>query len=168
MPHPAPTPSIRPDGLQLEENRSAQYVTWVVQRIGWGLFALIVATAIAGLTGRGGLFGQQVVQVDAGQIEAPRVARRGNATVLTIRFAGQSGRHTLHMSLPAQVAMIDAVQPAPVTAVATPQGIARTFAAQGPAPHEVAIRLVPQTAGWLNLPLTLDGVPADLSMFVWP
>lgn len=43
-----------PDGLEIDENPGQQRLSWVVQRIGWGVMALVIASSVMGaLGGRG-------------------------------------------------------------------------------------------------------------------
>ena len=46
--------AVRPDGLQLDEDRGFQRRFWRAERIAWGTFAAIMLAALSGLFGGSG------------------------------------------------------------------------------------------------------------------
>src|SRR3546814_10863353 len=91
-------PSIRPDGLQVEDHRGYQEKLWTVERAAWIVFIVITLAAALGATGAGGPLSRQVAVTEHGRIDYPRIARWQASDELTIEFAARSGRSEEHTS----------------------------------------------------------------------
>lgn len=160
---------IREDGLQLKEHRAFQRGFWLAERLGWAGFALVIALALSGLTGRGGGFAQAEHRAGAALVELPRVARRGETAVLHVDFGRESGRHLLsvggdmlsHFDL-------EEVAPWPLRSVATTDGMALQFEAVGAPPHGVRLYLRARKAGLADVRIVADGAGVTARTLILP
>lgn len=159
---------IRADGLQLADHRRFQRGFWLAERIGWAGFGLVIALALAGLTGRGGWMSVQEAQVGTARVEWPRVARRGETVAVVLSFA-DGARHEVelgkdlldHYDLAGTV-------PDPVRSVATPDGIAMLVDTEGRAPQTVRVALRARRVGAVDMRIVADGVVASGRGLVLP
>ncbi|HEY9550390.1 MAG TPA: hypothetical protein VIR45_12895 [Kiloniellaceae bacterium] len=150
-------PSIRPDGLQVEDHRGYQEKLWTVERAAWIVFILITLAAALGATGAGGPLSRQVAVTEHGRIDYPRIARWQASDELTVEFAASSGLRSLRLSPEfARSFQVESVQPMPERVEATPDGQVMHFAAaDGPA--QVVMHLRPQSPGLARYRASLNG-----------
>jgi hypothetical protein len=168
---PAPhQPPVRADGLQLDEPRAFQRRFWTAQRWSWAVFALLIALALAGGTGGGGLLSRQVIETAEGAVEAPRIARRGAADTLRLTLRGEGPTRTVTVSETfGQAFEMTGFHPLPSRVEALPGGERWSFAAEDAAPARVTVRLRPSAIGPVRFGLALgDGPTHDLAVFVLP
>lgn len=150
--------SVRLDGLQLDESRPFQRVVWALQRAAWFLFALTIAAALAGATGRGGPLAESSVTRAAAVATVPRIARRGAPARLVVAFRQDAPDHRLFLppALLRQFA-VQTARPRPVAELAVDGGVLLLFAAAGPPPHVVELDLRAVMAGYGRLVPIADG-----------
>lgn len=162
-------PPVRSDGLQLEENRTFQRWFWMAERIGWAGFAVVIALALSGVTGRGGWLAVAEHRSGAALVEVPRVARRGESTVLRVHFGRTGGRHLLAVGadLLAHFDMLE-VTPRPVRSVAAGGGLALQFESAGPPPHGVRLHLRARRAGIAEARIVADGAGVTVRSLILP
>lgn len=160
---------VRADGLQLDENRSFQRGFWMVERIGWAGFALVILLSLAGLTGRGGWFAVAEHRAGVALVEMPRVVRRGETAVLRVQFGRDGGRHLLGLGEELLAHFdLEAVAPRPLRSVAAGDGLALQFEAVGPAPHSVRLFLRARTAGLARVQVAADGAGVAVRSLILP
>lgn len=160
---------VRPDGLQLDEQRGLQAWTWVAQRVIWALCLGLVVLALAGGTGRGGPLATRQVQVADALVDLPRITRRGATEIILIRFRADGQAAVL--GLPADLAQrfeIQTITPRPVQESLTRDGIRLVFATDGPPPHVVALHLRAREAGLLRGRLQLGDAPLRFAILTLP
>lgn len=118
---------------ELNEDLAYQRVFWRIERVAWGLFAMVVLAAFIGLTGGGGLLAQGRAETPRGVVEYPRFSRWQAVDQLTVRLAPDIGeRATVKLDRRfAEVFDITSVLPEPETVTATPAGIRYEFATDG-------------------------------------
>jgi hypothetical protein len=155
-------------GLDVPENRALQHRTWLVQRVSWVGFAVIIVLALLGYTGSGGPWSQQtIVGVDS-RLTAPRVARRGAAERLEITVPGGG---------PAQIDLdaafvttftLTGVEPAPQAHYAVGRGMTMIIAAQGDDPALVRLHLIPLSSGRASVGVTVNGAELRVALLVLP
>lgn len=162
-------PAIRPDGLQLDEHRDRQRRYWRIQRIAWWGFAAVMALAVLGLTGSGGVFHSQTIRFADAVAEVPRVSRWQGSDSLTVTFNAAAPRHDLRISQPFfDRFSVEAVQPDPEETVVASGAQTLAFAARGPGPHRVAIDLRARHFGWTRFEMTIAGETRPVSLLVLP
>ncbi len=114
---------------EFDEDLVYQRRFWKLERIAWVGYALVLAIALAGLTGAGGPLSHATVRTPYGDIEYPRVARWQTTDTMIVRFSPASG-DTAELMVAQRFLdtfEIKSIQPAPVSAVATGDGVRYAF-----------------------------------------
>lgn len=165
------TPTLREDGLQLDEHRPFQERFWVVERVAWVAFGLLLVAAILGLTGSGGPLSRSIHQVAGGTIEFPVIARWQTGDELVVRFApaeADSRRLTLSPEF-ADSFQINVIQPAPEQSLVSATGTVLTFAAEPGTQASVTLHLTPQHPGLAEVAIGIDdGTATTISSVILP
>lgn len=65
----------REPDLELNDNPAMQRRIWILERIGWAGFGLVIAAAFLGLLGAGGRFGRASASNVSATVDYPRVTR---------------------------------------------------------------------------------------------
>lgn len=161
-------PPVRPDGLQLDEDRRYQERLWTAERWAWGFFILITLAALLGATGAGGLLSRHQVITAAGDINAPRVARWQTPDHLEVRFTA-GGAHTLLLSPEfSRTFQVEAIRPQPERMVSGPDG-QLVYLAGDEGPAETFLYLTPRNPSHSQYSIVLDGAaPVALSTLTLP
>jgi len=162
-------PTIRPDGLQINENRAHQEKLWTIERVAWGAFIAITLAAALGTTGSGGLFAHRLAQMESGAVDLPRITRWQASDDMTVHFAAAGGERSLTLSTGfGQSFQLEAIQPRPESAQGIPEGQRLIFAAAD-GPFQVVIHLRAQSPGLARYSVRIDGgAPQDFTTFVLP
>lgn len=162
-------PGVRPDGLQLDENRAFQEKHWTVERWAWGAFIALTLAAALGATGSGGVFSHRLAELEGGTIDHPRITRWAASDEMIVRFAGGSGEPSLALSPAfAQSFQVESVQPRPQRAEGTPEGQRLVFAAAD-GPFEVVVHLRAQYPGLARYRVRIDGgTPEEITTLILP
>lgn len=122
-----PRPRAR---LDLEDDPDFQRRFWIVERWAWAGYALLIAAALLGFTGSGGVFARATAETPYASVDYPRVSRWQAADHMRIHLSGAVGQE-------AQIALdrrflelfeVTGVQPQPERAAATARGTQYTFA----------------------------------------
>lgn len=164
MPQTVP---IRPDGLQIDENRPFQERFWVLQRIGWTVYALIILFALAGLTGRDGIAAQGETRIAKAEITWPRITRRGTLDTLTIRLTGDIAPELTLAPAFTDAFQIETIQPRPaMESGANPLRFA--FFPDRPAPYTVTFHLRALSAGLTRYTLGIGDENITLTTLTLP
>lgn len=162
-------PTVRPDGLQLEEHRNRQERYWRVQRVAWWSFGAIMLLAALGLTGGGGTFQTRTVAFASATVELPRVTRWEGSDEMSITFRGPASRPEIRITQPFfDRFSIERIQPEPTETRLLPDAQALTFAAAGDPPHRVGIDLRAGHFGWTAFDITIGGETRRVSLIVLP
>ncbi len=158
---------IRPDGLQLDENRGFQQRFWTAQRVAWGVFLLVALTAATGISGRGGPLAQGQTLVGTANVTWPRVTRLGVPESLTVVLPARQDTHEITLSDELQrLYQIETITPRPVTeSGGSPLRLAFSPDAS---PQAVHLSLRPQKAGIATFAIGIDGSQATLTIYVLP
>lgn len=156
--------------LDLEDHRKFQFGFWRVQRIAWVGFLLILAAALAGLTGAGGPLSRASVDLGGGVVDHPRVSRWSAADEFRIRLApGESERELLLSTAFADHFQIEDIQPAPVRSVAVADGDRLIFEAQPDRVAAVVLHVRAQKPGVADYAVGLNGdTPRVLRSVILP
>jgi hypothetical protein len=161
---------IRDDGLQLEEQRGFQERFWTVERWAWMIFGLILLLALAGLGGGGGFLAHTKAEMEAGEVEYPRIARWESSDEVTVTFGQPGEEHRLTLSPQfSQFFQIEDIQPLPDRSLATPAGEVMVFQSDNRAPAKVVLHMRSQRPGIARYDISLDGgSPVSVTTVVLP
>ncbi len=118
---------------EFEEDIEFQRRFWNIERVAWIVFALLIAAALAGLTGAGGPLAHATVQTPYGSIEYPRVARWQATDDMIVRLSPTAGA-IADIELDRRFVEnfeIVSIQPGPASSTVTPQGMRYSFDVAG-------------------------------------
>jgi hypothetical protein len=162
-------PPVRPDGLQLNENRSYQEKQWTAERCAWIAFLAITLAALLGVTGTGGIFSRSLSTLEGGQVDHPRITRWDAPDEMTVRLDDGAGERTLLLSNGfAQSFQIESIQPQPLRVEAVPDGQLLRFASTR-GPVQIVIYLQSRSPGIARFRTSIDGgAPQDLATLILP
>lgn len=162
-------PSVRPDGLQLDEHRDRQRRYWRMQRIAWWGFGAVMLVAVLGLTGSGGVFHKQTIAFADATVEIPRVSRWEGSDDLSITFHGPGDSHEVIITQPFfDRFAIERIQPEPDQNPLLPGAQAMRFAATDAPPHQVKVDVRAMHFGWTRFDITIGGETRPVSLLVLP
>lgn len=162
-------PPIRDDGLQLEEHRDFQKILWMIERVAWIAFVLILLGALAGLTGSGGYLSRNTTTLATGVVEVPRVARREASDEISITFgAGREDHHLLFGRRFDDYFEIESIQPEPEQTMGSPAGTRMQFAAERSASMHVVVHVRPLRPGLPQYSIYLDDARAEVAALILP
>lgn len=165
----SPAPAVRPDGLQLQEQRRFQLRFWTLERLAWGVFGLVILAALAGLTGAGGPWSQATVSLPSGAVVYPQITRWQAAEELSIQFTQRRPVHRLVLGSGfSQYFQVEGSQPDPESTRASGRTQVMEFAAEGAPPHRVVLHLRASRPGLLRVHLEIDGEAAEFASWVFP
>jgi hypothetical protein len=112
----------------IQRHRRTQERFWRFQRCAWAGFAIIVVSALAGLTGAGGVLARTVDKFSTGLVDVPIITRVSTADDVRIEFEPGGASRSVHLSSAFLSAwQIETIQPAPDESVADGAGILLRF-----------------------------------------
>ena len=150
-------PTVRQDGLQLDEHRGFQEGFWKVERFAWAAFVGFVALALLGLTGDGGAFARATATVPGATLDYPRIGRWEASDTFFVRFDAAGRQRTLLLSPEfASNFEIRDIQPTPEHSEASAEGNRMIFSSAEGQPMNVKLELRAHAPG-----LTTYGVAVD-------
>ena len=168
------TPSVA-SSLQIEDHPDFQRRQWRVERIGWAAMALLVAGAIAGLLGGGGVLADASSASADGRsrVEYQRFARKGSATAVEIVIAKTTGEGQLHISIDERylsAMSLRSITPPPLATVLSDRSYTFSFnRAPGPIVTRIKLHLEADSAGSLEGAVAIDGAaPLRIRHFIFP
>lgn len=161
-------PPIRDDGLQLAEDRAFQNRLWTIQRSSWIGFILLLLVALAGLTGGGGYFSNQTVEIGSATVVLPRISRReatdemrlivSDAPSVDIQLSSDFGRYYT----------IKQIYPQPDRSEATDAGLRFRFALSGKGTKEIGIDLIASRIGLSSFDISIGSATRTVRTVVLP
>lgn len=155
--------------VQINENCGFQAGFWRAQRVAWVLLAAVLAAALLGLAGGGGLYSYRSVGDDAFTIRYPVIARQQSQDEITITLAAPKAEAVVHLDTAFHDAFtIVSMSPAPTQAFATSWGVAYRFAVSGAAPATVRIVVSANSPRQASYTIVADGRMAMLSTLILP
>lgn len=156
-------PGLGRNGLEVDENPRLQAQTWFVQRIAWGVFALVVSLALAGATGDGGIWADQTTRMAGLEVTTARVMRQGNAE--QIRVVAPPGPLTLDLDAAFLAAFeILSVEPQPLVQQSRQAGLRLELSGSGTQPTMARLKVAPLSVGFATVGLA----SGDASVFLSP
>lgn len=159
--------------LELDGDDGFQRAQWRVQRVAWGLLALVPVAALAGLFG-GGLVSERTIESPVARASYERFARREARTTMLLRVHspptnGETLRVALDTSFARALQLVDVV-PTPLSMRSAGDAVELSFAvdpASGPATVHFESR--PRRWGRLEGTIAVNGVALPpLHLFIWP
>ena len=167
--HELQAPPIREDGLQVDERRQFQRRFWTMERWAWGGFAVIIAAALVGLTGSGGLFDRTTITLPSADLDVPRVARWQTSDEMSVTFTtgGQAHRLVLNRNFLDDFT-IEQVQPQPRRSYLATDSQVMEFAAEGGPPHAAVLHIRAVRPGLARYRVEADGEQAEWLAIVLP
>jgi hypothetical protein len=163
-------PDQPPDDLDLAEDRAFQEKWWTAERVAWGVFLLIVASALIGLTGAGGWLANATASGEGGSVEYPRQTRwQADDTVLVRLAASPAASRTVTLSsaFTSLFQLID-IEPQPARATATPDGEQLEFFVAPGEPASIALQVRSQRPGLVSYFTSIDSERLDATTFILP
>ena len=151
------------------EHMRFQKVTWIVERIGWSVLAIVPLLGLAGLFGSGPLrartVGNPSLSVKYERFE--RVTRMARFVVSTPTAPGGERHLRLNAAFQRHY-RVDDIQPRPLRSSASPDGIDLDFSARDET-LIVVIWATPQDFGAMSLQASGgDGAALPFPAFVYP
>ncbi|AQZ53757.1 hypothetical protein [Martelella mediterranea] len=164
------TPPIRPDGLQLNENRTFQERFWFAERCAWLGFIGFVLLAVLGFTGAGGPFSATTKSSDTATIQLPAVTRWQTSDRMRIDFDQALAGHTVLLSAAFREAFqIESIQPTPMHTELAEGGHKLAIATNGDQRGSLVIDIRAQSPGRKRFAISVDGeAPVQFSTLVLP
>ncbi len=161
-----------PEMTRIEDGIAFQRRVWRAERIGWVLMLALVAAAILGLFGGGGVLARGQAQAGGLAVEWPRLARLGAAAPIRITLPPEPGAREAELRLPADFPArwrVREIAPAPLEA----EGGAAAFLIRLRRDRDGAAALVIEAEpeggpGPRRLRVESGGQVLDLPVFVWP
>jgi hypothetical protein len=163
---------VKPDQAQpeLSAHPSFHNRDWAMQRASAVFFALILTAAAAGLFGSGGPLANATAINAEARAAFERFPHRECQTSLDLRApATSNGQAVLDIRGDLLTnSEVQSISPTPSQQLPIPGGVRMTFLVPPGEPARITIRLTPKDAGVRRASLLLNGVPLDLSVFVYP
>jgi hypothetical protein len=160
--------------LQINEDMEFQERSWVVQRIGWLIFILLILLAALGIFGNGMLSSAQAGQEqDALWVEYPRFERFEHEFKVTVHSNVSTSTETEIRILVDQRYLegikVNRISPAPDREIKEQNGIAYVFQATGNSPFSADFYMIARKAGSHSGRFELQsGDAVGFSQFIFP
>ena len=169
------TEQNRVGDLEINQDLEFQHLSWKLQRIGWGLMALLLVAALAGLLGPGPLSDTTAGEENSMLwVEYNRFERYQSPIMLKIHLgpgAAKDGKVRLWMNRDyIQNMELRHIDPEPESVEVGAESTAYVFNIADPEKSTtIFFHLEPNTRGWLPLRIGLQGGPhVSLRQFLYP
>ncbi len=158
--------------FELDTAGHNQDVEWLVQRVAWILFTVLLLLIALGLFGRGGPISWTRISTANGALvmEYNRFIRYHSPDRLRFaaRAAGTEIRVTIDETYINQI-QIDRITPKPAHEISDAEGVTYVFNVEPGAVLTATFHFTPQTYGMLEGWVSADGLPAlSFSQFAYP
>lgn len=162
-------PTIRKDGLQLDEKRRFQEWFWTTERWAWVLFALLTLLALAGLTGGGGYLSRTTASLGPAQADYPRITRWEATDEIIITLDGHRPEHQVELGQPfSSYFQIEDVQPMPEHSIAAQDAEVMQFRGGEGSPARIILHLRALHPGVARFDLSVNGSPTEATTLILP
>lgn len=155
-----------PDGVT--EHRDFQRRVWIVQRIAWFVFGLILASCLFGALGKGGYLSRALVETPQGTVDYPAISRWNAPDEIHIRFG--PGDADCVFTVDARFLkgfFVEGIDPPPKTVTSKAGLIHYQFPGDPGMPIDVTFRLHTQSPGFHRIRLGIgDHVSAPLVLIL--
>jgi len=154
----------------VQEHMVFQRRTWIVQRVGWVILAVICLAALTGLFGDG-ILSNRTVEGAGFTVEYERFERATRLARFVFHFApSQNSERRLHLgrNFPDKF-VIASIQPQPTRSVASAGGLELTFAGAPSVAGQVAVWARPHGYGSIAIEAHADdNPPSTFRVFIYP
>lgn len=156
--------------LELCEHRGFQESFWTVQRWAWVGYGVIIVAALLGLAGEGGVFARARTEAGANVIDHPRFARWQTQDSISIAFApnGAVERRVLLSPEFVRGLAVEAIHPQPARSTAGAAGEDLIIRVRSNEPGTATLRFKPNAPGIVRGTVSIDGVPAAVTIIILP
>jgi hypothetical protein len=156
-------------GLQINEDMDFQRLEWRIERIGWGIIALIIIAALLGLLGNGPL-SAAVKTGGSLQVEYDRFLHRDAPSSYRIHFTPPDADTAIHLNHQfLEAVKLDQIVPQPSEVELGTDGILLRFRSRPSVTGVVTIPFEPQTMGLLHTRIRVASEkPVTLIHIVYP
>lgn len=159
--------------LPVEEDMGFQRASWIVERIGWAVFAVLLVCALSGLFARGPLSTAAAEHPRSGlQVTYERFQRQTLLTRFDLRLGEVAGGDVkLHLGPQFQATYeIQSIAPRPLRSTAGREGLDFFFEPSQGALLPVTIWAKPRQFGFrtIEAAAAAHGDPLTLSVFIYP
>ena len=155
---------------KLRENDTFQERTWVVERAGWLVMAVLIVAALAGAFSRGPLSYAEATAPDGSFLARyERFMRHMTATDLTLDLQQTSSKEIsiiIDTAL-AKVLSIQRINPQPLRSAATAQGVRFDFSTSA-SPARVVFDVKPSAIGAVSGNISVGDRAVHIPAFVYP
>ncbi|RWX19091.1 protein-L-isoaspartate(D-aspartate) O-methyltransferase [Rhizobium hidalgonense] len=142
---------------------------WVVQRLSWIMFTLLLATCLLGLLGRGGPFSRQTLLLSDGSVDFPIISRWNAPEDMTVNFTASSEDRVFTVDAAfLQTFSVQGIDPPQKATFAREGRIGYVFPADPGRPTQIVFRLQTQLAGARRATIGLGGEVRSQSTFIFP
>lgn len=168
LPDDMKAPILRDDGLQLAEATGFQRWTWRTQPLAWIAFLILIGAALAGLTGGGGHFARQNVDLDGVRIEMPAISRWADSDRAILRLVAPDRSTITFGPHFAEFFTMERITPAPLREVTSEAGITLQFQAPGEGEKMVTIALRATAPGLARFRIHVSGRSTTTTIIILP
>lgn len=160
--------------LQIDENMEFQRRSWIIQRVGWAIFTLVILLAALGLFGDGVLSNAQAGQPDGGfWLEYPRFERFEDEFRMKVH-AGEGAAAEREIRIQLNQRYLDAIEvnhisPEPDSEIKDADGVTYVFKTDRSSRFTAHFYMLPRKVGPLSGTFRLqNGDRVDFSQFIYP
>jgi hypothetical protein len=163
----------KPAELDIDQDMTFQRRQWVVQRIGWLIFGLIVLGGLVGVLGAGPLSNVKASGADGAQVEYERFTHRATPMTLTIDpGASVSADGTVEIALPYEFISnleIHRIVPEPDSEILSGDEIIYSFNVGEGGLSPITFHVEAEDAGSFQAHIRInDGDPITFNQMVYP
>jgi hypothetical protein len=149
--------------MEIAEDLAYSRKVWTFERIGWGLLALLLAAALAGLFGKGPLSYTQLHSDDGWWLDYERFGRRVSPMTLKLHLPASASDQQVQVWLDRQylaACQIQQITPEPLETRLDADGLVYVFASQAQSDLvQIVFHLEPQEFGFLSGRLGINEEP---------
>lgn len=161
--------------LEISEDLQFEHRSWVVQRIGWGIFSLILLAALLGLLGGAGPLSDTTAgEGSPFEVQYERFTRHNNPTEITLRLQprvvpGQEARLWVNAQY-LEAIQIERIDPEPQAIEMSGELVTYIFSlSDSGAGGRVVLHILPQAIGRHDIRLGVEGGPEhQFSQIIYP
>jgi hypothetical protein len=154
--------------LPIDDDQQFHRLGWTIQRVGWGLLALFVSSAVLGVYGQGPL-SQRTAQSGSLKVEYQRFARREAPSEVRLEIPPDAdGRARFSVDAKFADAMrVSTILPEPIATTTGDRVGFEFLVTEGEIAH-VMVRFEPERIGASATELRGGGESVRISQLVWP
>ena len=142
---------------------------WVVQRISWIGFALLLAACLFGLLGRGGPFSRNTLILTGGSVDFPAISRWNAPEDMTVSFAPSTEDRVFTIDADfLRTFSVQGIDPPQKATFSRDGRIGYVFPADPAQPTHIVFRLQTQVPGLRRATIGIGAESQPKSTFIFP